>query len=86
MRCRRAVAGSKVIVAASSAAMVDYVRNQFTFYVLEGLNERARALGVEIVTRPIADRREEIGVLEEARDDARGRRLSVPDASTTRTC
>ena len=32
-----AVAGQKVILAASSAAMIDYVRNQFTLYVLEGL-------------------------------------------------
>ncbi len=56
-----AVAGQKVILAASSAAMIDYVRNQFTLYVLEGLNERAHALGLEIVTRPIADRSEELG-------------------------
>lgn len=64
-----AVAGQKVIVAASSAAMIDYVRNQFTLYVLEGLNERARVLGLEIVTRPIADRTEEQAVLTEAGDD-----------------
>ena len=42
------IADRKVILAASSVAMIDYVRNQFTFYVLEGLNERAQALGVEI--------------------------------------
>jgi DNA-binding LacI/PurR family transcriptional regulator len=64
-----AVAGQRVIVAASSAAMVDYVRNQFTLYVLEGLNERARALGLEIVTRAVADREEELAMLEEARRD-----------------
>src|SRR5690606_25082744 len=38
-------------------------------YVLEGLTERAKALGLEIVTRPIADQSEELGVLEEARND-----------------
>jgi DNA-binding LacI/PurR family transcriptional regulator len=65
----RAVAGQKVILAASSAAMIDYVRNQFTLYVLEGLRDRAKALGLEIVTRPIADRNEEIVVLDEARTD-----------------
>jgi DNA-binding LacI/PurR family transcriptional regulator len=65
----RAVAGQKVILAASSAAMIDYVRNQFTLYVLEGLRDRAKALGLEIVTRPIADRNEEIAVLGEARTD-----------------
>ena len=65
----RAVAGQKVILAASSAAMIDYVRNQFTLYVLEGLKERAQVLGLEIVTRPMADRSEELVVLEEARND-----------------
>lgn len=63
------IAGRKVILAASSAAMVDYVRNQFTFYVLEGLNERARTLGVEIVSRAIASTGEEMALLDEARDD-----------------
>src|SRR5262245_21766609 len=63
------IADRKVILAASSVAMVDYIRNQFTLYVLEGLNERARALGVEILTRPISSQAEEISVLEEARDN-----------------
>lgn len=66
-----AVAGQRVIVAASSAAMIDYVRNQFTLYVLEGLNERARAFGLEISTWPIADHAEEQAMLEEARRDDR---------------
>jgi DNA-binding LacI/PurR family transcriptional regulator len=65
----RTVAGQKVILAASSAAMIDYVRNQFTLYVLEGLKERADALGLDIVTRPIADKREEMVILDEARSD-----------------
>ncbi len=64
-----AVTGQRVILAASSAAMIDYVRNQFTLYVLEGLSERARALGLEIVTKPIADRAEELAMLAEARQD-----------------
>jgi DNA-binding LacI/PurR family transcriptional regulator len=63
------IADRKVILAASSVAMVDYVRNQFTFYVLEGLRARAQALGVEILTRPISSPAEEIGVLKEARDN-----------------
>jgi DNA-binding LacI/PurR family transcriptional regulator len=66
-----AVAGQRVIVAASSAAMIDYVRNQFTLYVIEGLNERARALGLEITTRPIAGHAEERAMLEEVRSDDR---------------
>src|SRR5262245_6550969 len=40
------VVGRKVFVAASSAAMIDNSRAQFTFHVLDGLNERARVLGV----------------------------------------
>lgn len=45
----------KVVLAASSAAMIDYMRNQFTAQVLEGLHTRAEALGIEIVTQPIVD-------------------------------
>ena len=63
------IAGRKVILAASNAAMIDYVRNQFTFYVLDGLNERARTLGVELVSRSIADAGEQIALLNEARQD-----------------
>lgn len=63
------IAGKRVILAASSAAMIDYVRNQFTTHVLEGVQQRALALGIEIVTRPIADRADELAVLEEARAD-----------------
>jgi len=65
------VAGRKVFLAASSVAMIDYVRNQFTFHVLEGLNERARALSVEIATRAIASPEEEIALLAEADADPR---------------
>src|SRR5690606_12126204 len=61
--------GTKVILAASGAAMIDYVRNQFTLYVLEGIRERAQALGIEILTRPIGDQFEERLVLEEAREN-----------------
>ncbi|WP_312223432.1 LacI family DNA-binding transcriptional regulator [Rhizobium rhizoryzae] len=64
-----ALAGRKIVLAASSAAMIDYVRNQFTLYVLEGLRERAEALNLEIVTRPIADKADETQMLEEARED-----------------
>lgn len=63
------VAGKKVIVAASSAAMIDYVRNQFTLYVLEGLRDRAQVLGLEIITCAVAGQAEENAVLEEALAD-----------------
>ncbi len=61
--------GTKVILAASSAAMIDYVRNQFTLYVLEGIRDRAHALGIEIVDRPISDEAGWRRILDEARDD-----------------
>lgn len=63
------IAGRKVILAASSAAMIDHVRNQFTSYVLEGLNDRARALDVELVSRPVADAEDEMAMLAEAAGD-----------------
>jgi DNA-binding LacI/PurR family transcriptional regulator len=64
------ISGRKVILAASSAAMVDHVRNQFTSYVLEGLSDRAKALDVELVSRPIANGEEEVAMLREAEADA----------------
>ena len=63
------ITGRKVILAASSAAMIDYVRNQFTFYVLDGLKERAQTLGVELVSRSIADHAEQMALLDEAMQD-----------------
>jgi len=64
------IAGRKVILAASSAAMIDHLRNQFTSYVLEGLNDRARALRVELATRAIGGTEEEVALLKEAEADA----------------
>jgi DNA-binding LacI/PurR family transcriptional regulator len=63
------IAGRRVILAASSAAMIDYVRNQFTFHVLDGLRERADALGVELVSRSIAGADDQIALLREATED-----------------
>lgn len=63
------VVGRKVIVAASSAAMIDNSRAQFTFHVLDGLNERARVLGVELATRPVAGAEDELALLREAEAD-----------------
>lgn len=63
------VSGRRVIVAASSAAMIDYMRNQFTVHVLEGLYQRGAALGLELVTRSVGDRGEEQSLLDEAQND-----------------
>lgn len=41
-------AGSRVLLAASNDAMVDFQRSQFTTHVLEGMRERADALGLRI--------------------------------------
>jgi DNA-binding LacI/PurR family transcriptional regulator len=64
------IADRKVILAASSVAMIDHSRNQFTFHVLDGLKERAQALGVELVTRPVATPEDEVALLREAGEDA----------------
>lgn len=63
------IAGRKVVLAASSAAMVDYVRNQFTAQVLAGLHQRAETLGVEIVTQPVSSAETDIRALRAAFDD-----------------
>ncbi|MDR3409577.1 MAG: LacI family DNA-binding transcriptional regulator [Formivibrio sp.] len=49
------IGGSRIIIATSRAAMIDYSRNQFTWYVLQGVQERARMMGIEITTQPITD-------------------------------
>lgn len=63
------VVGRRVVLAASSAAMIDHGRSQFTSQVLDGLNERARVLGVELVTRPVAAPQDELALLREAASD-----------------
>jgi DNA-binding LacI/PurR family transcriptional regulator len=65
------ITGQKIILAASSVAMIDYVRNQFTAQVLQGLHQRAETLGVEIVTRPVSSAASDIQGLRDAlADDA----------------
>ncbi|MGU3576640.1 LacI family DNA-binding transcriptional regulator [Brucellaceae bacterium C25G] len=62
--------GKKIMIAASSAAMIDYVRNQFTLHVLEGARDRAQTLGLDLITRPIADISDEKSLLDEASKDS----------------
>ncbi len=64
-----AVAGQTVIIAASSAAMIDYARNQFTAHVLEGVRERAAVLGLDVVTQPVSSAAEERSLLDGALED-----------------
>ncbi len=63
------VAGSRVMVAASRAAIVDYQRNQFTLHVLDGLRQRAAALEIDLITRSVGDRAEEVRLFEDALAD-----------------
>ena len=44
-----ALAGQRVLVAASGAAMTDYGRNQFTWHVLDGMRTRARSLDLHLM-------------------------------------
>jgi DNA-binding LacI/PurR family transcriptional regulator len=47
--------GARIVTLVSDSAMADYARNQFTWYVLMGLRERARAVGAEVVLAPLSD-------------------------------
>ncbi|CPR15761.1 Transcriptional regulator, LacI family [Brenneria goodwinii] len=49
------ISGSKIVLAASQVAMLDYHRYQFSWYVLQGLKERAKMLDIEIVTHPLSE-------------------------------
>lgn len=62
------IGGTRIVLGASRAAMVDYTRNQFTWYVLQGLKERAEKMGIEIIVQPIADA--DISPLAELMQDA----------------
>lgn len=63
------LAGARVVVAASRAAIIDYHRNQFTLHVLDGLRQRAAAIEIDLVTKPIGDRGELAGMFDEAMAD-----------------
>ncbi|MTK64801.1 MAG: LacI family transcriptional regulator [Methanobacterium sp.] len=49
------IAGSRIILAASRAAMIDYSRYQFSWYVLEGLQRRAGMTGIELSIQAIPE-------------------------------
>jgi DNA-binding LacI/PurR family transcriptional regulator len=63
------IAGKTVILAASQAAMIDYARSQFTLHVLDGLTERAGALGLDVRTRAVAGPGDEAALWAEVRGD-----------------
>jgi len=47
--------GARIVLAISQVAMLDYHRYQFSWYVLQGLKERATLLGVDLITHPLND-------------------------------
>jgi DNA-binding LacI/PurR family transcriptional regulator len=63
------MAGHRIIVLASSAAMEDYARSQFTLNVMQGIEERAGLLRASLVTRAIATTDDERRALDEATAD-----------------
>lgn len=63
------LAGQKIMVLASAAAMEDYARSQFTLAVMQGLEERASLLRAAIATRSIGAAAQERAALDEAADD-----------------
>jgi DNA-binding LacI/PurR family transcriptional regulator len=63
------LAGQRIMVLASPAAMIDYARSQFTLAVMEGLEERAALLRARITTRAIGSTEQERQALDEAAHD-----------------
>lgn len=63
------LAGQKIIVVASRAAMIDYARNQFTLNVMQGVEERARLLRAQVSSIAVSTPEEERAVLDQAARD-----------------
>lgn len=63
------IAGQCILVLASTAAMVDYSRSQFTLNVMQGLEERAALLRARVLTRAIGSTEDEQLALAEAAAD-----------------
>ena len=64
------MAGRRVMVLASGAAMIDYSRNQFTLNVMQGLEDRAALLNIGVLTRAVETPEDERRALAEAEADA----------------
>lgn len=63
------IGGTRIVLAVSGVAMLDYSRYQFSWYILQGLKERAAVLGVELATH----------VLTGKNDSAFSKLLNEPD-------
>ncbi|NEX45416.1 LacI family DNA-binding transcriptional regulator [Pseudotabrizicola algicola] len=65
------LAGQRLLILASPAAMEDYARSQFTLNVMQGIEERVRLLRAEVVTQAITSTDQERQALAEAATDPR---------------
>ncbi|RGP36724.1 LacI family DNA-binding transcriptional regulator [Pseudotabrizicola alkalilacus] len=65
------LAGQRLLILASPAAMEDYARSQFTLNVMQGIEERVRLLRAELVTQAITSTEQERQTLAEAAADPR---------------
>lgn len=65
------LAGQRLLILASPAAMEDYARSQFTLNVMQGIEERARLLRAEVITQAISTTAQERQALAEAATDPR---------------
>lgn len=63
------LAGQRLIVLASAAAMEDYARNQFTLNVMQGIEERAHLLRADLTTQAITSTAQEEQILAAAAKD-----------------
>jgi DNA-binding LacI/PurR family transcriptional regulator len=63
------LAGQRVIVLASPAAMEDYSRSQFTLNVMQGIEDRAAVLRATVTARPVASTANEARALTAAAAD-----------------
>ncbi|MFN4155168.1 MAG: LacI family DNA-binding transcriptional regulator [Paracoccaceae bacterium] len=65
------LAGQRLLILASPAAMEDYARSQFTLNVMQGIEQRVRLLRAELITQAISSTEQERQALAEAAADPR---------------
>ncbi len=77
------LAGQRLLVVASPAAMEDYARSQFTLNVMQGIEERARLLRAEVGTLALGPTAEDRAALAQAAEGVSGLLfLTLDDAAT----
>lgn len=74
------IAGTRIVLAVSQAAMLDYNRYQFSWYILQALKERAKVLGIELITHALTgNENEELNLLLNEKDIGGVLALTVDD-------